>query len=253
MDLNCAIEARRRALFKRIADFPLDHGSLKGFSNRLRLDQGWSPHFTQRAIEEYRKFLWIAATADREVTPPKSVDEVWHLHILHTRSYFDDLCRDTLGFLLHHNPGDGSPADARFTKNYNSTLALYEAAFGPPPPDIWPRPMSVTRWMTTPSRHWLVCGPSALFATPVYAANTTSDRTLALTLIVIAFLILGIILSRVISEGLRNALQNMFESKSDSSCSASGISGGDANCHDDGGSGDGAGCGSSCGAGCGGD
>ena len=249
MELYLNPEDPRRSLFNRIVDFPLDDGRLGAFSSRLRRDQGWSPHFTQRAIEEYRKFLWIAATSGQEVTPSKVVDEVWHLHILHTRSYFDDLCCDALGRVLHHNPGDGSPADARFTHQYTATLALYQTAFGSPPVDIWPRPETVERRKTSLSRFWLAYGPAALFATPVYAATTTSGETKILTLI--GFIVSGILLDRLICAVSRNGPHNRSKSSNESGCSSSGTSGGDTGCHDGGGSDGGSCCGSSCGAGCG--
>jgi len=71
-----------------------------------------------------------ASTAGREVTPSKSVDEVRRIHILHTKFYFDEVRRDTFGFVLHHDPGEGSPADARFEEAYIATLELCEKAFG---------------------------------------------------------------------------------------------------------------------------
>jgi hypothetical protein len=35
--------------------------------------------------------------------PNQSVDELWHLHILYTKEYFE-FCNDFFGFYLHHQP-----------------------------------------------------------------------------------------------------------------------------------------------------
>ena len=252
MNSNCKVENSRTTLFRKIADFPLDRGRIGAFSCRLRRDLGWSPHFTQRAIAEYRKFLWIAATSGREVTPSKVVDEVWHLHILHTQSYFNDLCRDTLGCVLHHNPGDGSAADARFPDNYRATLALYEATFGPPPADIWPRPETVARPTTSSPRPWLAFAPAALFPTPANAATTAARENDILALIALMVIAFGVVLGRNFYDGLRDAPRNSRKSSSDDGGVEIGVSIGGTDCNDGGGSDSGASCGGSCGSGCGG-
>src|SRR5688500_16905963 len=69
------------ALYERIMAFPLCDGDLADFEPRLRRENGWSAGFARRAIEEYRKFLFLAATARHPVSPPDVVDQVWHLHL----------------------------------------------------------------------------------------------------------------------------------------------------------------------------
>ena len=93
-------------------------------------------------IEEYRRFLYLAATGDRPVTPSDHVDEAWHLHLTYTRHYWDELCGRILGKPLHHDPTEGGPAQqSQFKDQYAATLARYEVVFGEPPrPDIWPAP-----------------------------------------------------------------------------------------------------------------
>ena len=67
-----------------------------------------------RAIEEYRRFLLLGVAAGHPVSPSDTVDQVWHLHLTYTRRYWDTLCRDTLGRLLHHEPTQGGAVeDAR--------------------------------------------------------------------------------------------------------------------------------------------
>ena len=47
----------------------------------------WYFDFAQRVIFEYRRFIYLVAVCG-EMTPSKVVDEVWHLHLEDTESYF---------------------------------------------------------------------------------------------------------------------------------------------------------------------
>ena len=93
-----------------------------------------------RVVAEYRRLLYLVTVAGGEITPSDEVDQAWHLHLTYTRAYWHDLCRDLLGFELHHNPTRGGAAElSRFENQYRDTLALYARVFGEKPPaDIWP-------------------------------------------------------------------------------------------------------------------
>ena len=109
------------------------------FSARLARDNGWSRRFAAKAIEEYRKFCFLAVHAGHPVTPSDEVDQVWHLHLTYSRHYWDALCRDALGMPLHHGPTRGGAAeDRKFHDWYEETLASYRRYFGEPPNDVWP-------------------------------------------------------------------------------------------------------------------
>ena len=96
---------------ERIMSFDLAGGDLADFEPRLRRENGWSASFARRAIEEYRKFLVLAATARHPVSPSDVVDQVWHLHLLYTRSYWDELCANVLPRPLHHAPSTGAASE----------------------------------------------------------------------------------------------------------------------------------------------
>jgi hypothetical protein len=117
-------------------------GTGRRFEEALAEVQGWHLHFAERVTDEYRRFLYLAATAGFEVTPSRTVDEAWHLH-LRWRHYEEVLCRQILGRPLDHRPAAGDPADQeRCRRQYEKTVALYERAFlRPPPRDIWPEPI----------------------------------------------------------------------------------------------------------------
>ena len=109
-----------------------------GLQARLEDDERWADDYAAGAIEEYRRFVYLARISSEEVTPSEVIDRVWHEHIWDTRDYRDGFCATVLGGMLHHHPGTG-PGDAdRHARQYDATRALYEAEFGrPPPPDIW--------------------------------------------------------------------------------------------------------------------
>jgi len=130
-------------LYKRIQAFALDWpDSQLSFSQRLAKDNGWSSGYTQRAIEEYKKFIFLAVAAGHPVTPSDQIDQVWHLHLTYTRLYWQEFCPKILQTTLHHEPTrGGSSEQLKFGSWYSKTLESYEQFFGHIPPiDIWPKP-----------------------------------------------------------------------------------------------------------------
>lgn len=108
------------------------------FTGRLARENGWSRDHADRVLDEYRRFAFIAATAGHPVTPSDAVDQAWHLHLTYSRDYWDRFC-PLLGRPLHHGPTAGGAAEEhRYFAQYADTLRSYEAAFGPPPADLWP-------------------------------------------------------------------------------------------------------------------
>ncbi len=134
------MKADTHPLYEKINAFPLDRADAAfPFSRRLRLENGWTDDYTRRVLTEYRRFLFLAAVCEHPVSPPDAVDQAWHLHMVYTRSYWDELCGETLGFPLHHGPTRGGQAESdKFTDWYAKTRETYRTWFGAePPPDIW--------------------------------------------------------------------------------------------------------------------
>lgn len=132
-----------RLLYERIQAFSLDTEDIQlPFSQRLARDNGWSIRYAQRAIEEYKKFAFLAIAAGHPVTPSDQIDQVWHLHLTYTRSYWEDFCSEVLQTSLHHEPTKGGETeDQKFDDWYSKTLESYEHFFSKEPPiDIWPAP-----------------------------------------------------------------------------------------------------------------
>lgn len=110
------------------------------FTQRLARENDWSATFSEKVIFEYRRFLFLMATSNREVTPSDQVDQAWHLHLTYTRSYWQDLCEDIIGFKLHHNPTEGGvQQQEKFKEQYQYTLDLYKKVYNEAPlNDVWP-------------------------------------------------------------------------------------------------------------------
>jgi uncharacterized protein (TIGR04222 family) len=137
------VPQEHRPLWDKIQSFPIDDGkAVVPFSSKLATAQKWSIEFTQRAIEEYRKFILLCCISEKGASPSQTVDEVWHLHLTYTQSYWKDFCGDTLGKDIHHHPSSGGDQENhKHQEWYKETLALYRSIFDiDPPSDVWPPP-----------------------------------------------------------------------------------------------------------------
>lgn len=231
----------RSALRDALSDMPIQSPDGVRLEEALALEQGWTPDFAERVADEYRGFLYLAATAGFEVTPSRTIDEAWHLHLTWPH-YREILCARIIGRPLDHRPSTGEPEDdARCKRQYEDTLALYERVFGkPPPPDIWPDPAAFEE--EDEEDDGLLGWPGSL--KPAVTAAATLLMALAavyappvvglLLACLFAGLLLSLLLPYVVGKRRRNA-----------ACGSGCGLGGDS---------DGAGsCGGSCGGGCGGD
>ena len=139
------------------------------FTARLARENDWSRDFAEKVIRKYKRFLYMVATAGRQLTPSDEVDQAWHLHLVYTHSYWHELCRDILGFELHHQPTRGGASEqGRFRDQYQLTLDYYREVFGEAPPaDVWPdvgkRFENVSHFVrVNRARAWLVRKPRHL-------------------------------------------------------------------------------------------
>ena len=71
-----SMNAEQVALYERIQAFSLDQSDAQlSFSKRLAKENGWSLQYAQQAIEEYKKFAFLAVAAGHPVTPSDPVDQ----------------------------------------------------------------------------------------------------------------------------------------------------------------------------------
>jgi len=193
-------KAQQVELFEQIQTFAIDQlGASLSFSKRLARDHQWSLIYTQRVIEEYKKFLFLAIVADHPVTPSNAVDQAWHLHLTYTHSYWNDLCTHILPRPLHHHPTQGGQQQRELFWNcYGKTLDSYERFFGYcAPVDIWTPP--ATRFQqagqfrqVNSQDYWVIPKPSFALSQRVFLK--VSPRSW-LRAVVIALLTVGLVFS----------------------------------------------------------
>jgi hypothetical protein len=258
-----------KLLWEKIEKFEIDEpGADFKFSARLARENGWTHTYAKRVIQEYKKFIFLCCISPAGVTPSDPVDQAWHLHLTFTRSYWINLCQDTLNQQIHHNPTKGGQQEAeKFNGYYTSSQTLYQDKFGiQPPADIWQdnhtRFTEINFQRVNMNRHWLIKKPrlSAYSAVLVMLFIACAFCIQATEAIAIPALI-GIVLLVTYSVYKKESAPNRKNRNDDGSGSGCGTSG-DSNWsdghhgghHGDGHGGD-SGCGSGCsgcGSGCGG-
>ena len=137
------MNATTQSLYDRICQFSFDEGHEDlSFSDRLARENGWTPAYAARVIEEYKRFAFLAVASGHPVTPSDQVDQAWHLHLTYTKSYWKMFCGQILGKPLHHGPTRGGAEEAsKFDRWYRRTLECYARFYGHEAPnDIWPDP-----------------------------------------------------------------------------------------------------------------
>lgn len=149
-------------LYQRISDFKLDLLNANfSFSAKLSWEYRWTEIFAYRAIQEYKKFIFIAMVVDHDVSPSTIVDRVWHLHLLYTHSYWSEFCGKVLKRPFHHTPSLGSKEEGlKYRYQYQQTLQSYRIYFGLPPSDIWNNPKLkgepiVYQWINR-HQYWII-------------------------------------------------------------------------------------------------
>jgi hypothetical protein len=131
----------RADLYKAILAYQIDDPNVAlPFEKRLARENGWTISYSRRAISEYKKFIYLCLASGHPCTPSDEVDQVWHLHMLYTSSYFDRLCKEILGKTIAHEPTKGGGSEGeKFHDWYAKSLESYQNQFGEEPPaDIWP-------------------------------------------------------------------------------------------------------------------
>lgn len=234
METNVVIQ--NDPLWKRIQDFSPDHPDADfPFSRKLGKEHGWTVDFTLKAIDEYKKFVYLCCRVPGGASPSPIVDKVWHMHLIYTRNYWEEFCPDVLHQKLHHHPSTGGKIDkAKHRKWYEDTLENYRMIFGKTPPEeIW-----ADHANNSTSRNALKTNFKILvFVSLVFIVNSCSDDTEnileAVARIVVAVLVVGWFIASIF---IKN--KNSGNNNDGGSCSGS------SNC--------GSSCTSGCGGGCGG-
>jgi hypothetical protein len=132
---------QEQLLWEKINSFEIDdEESDFTFTDRLARENDWSIEYALRVVYEYKKFMFLICVAKHPLTPSDQVDQVWHLHLIYTLSYWEDFCSKTLGKKIQHGPTKGGQGEkTKYVNWYEKTLEFYQYTFSEiPPSDIWP-------------------------------------------------------------------------------------------------------------------
>lgn len=247
-----------QGLWKKLSIYQLnDPASLFSFSDRLARENSWSPEYTARVIEEYKRFIYLCAEAGHPVTPSDEVDQVWHLHLCYTRSYWHDLCRDILEKPIHHGPTAGGKDERKKYNNwYEETIRSYQEHFASTPPeDIWPKakkrfgPSEFCR--IDKSRNWVIshkAGYRAFAGLGAALLLASCSTYLAALSEIDGFVVFVVLCAVVIAWGIVKIFKGSGGGGAGGGCGGAGGSGGGIDSGGDSGCG-GGGCGGGCGGG----
>lgn len=111
----------------------------KAFAYKIMKKHRLPRAFVFRAIEEYKKFVYLGVVGDFYVTPSKYIDLIWHEHILFSKAY-REFCNDVIHYQFDHQPELVATEDQTelFAAQYIETIELYKKEFGMEPPEnIW--------------------------------------------------------------------------------------------------------------------
>ncbi|QYJ69538.1 hypothetical protein K1I41_10660 [Flavobacterium litorale] len=163
------MNAEQRVLWDKISVFEIDDPTSEfTFTDRLVRENGWTYEFAVRAVFEYKKFMFLICISNHPLTPSDQVDQVWHLHLLYTQSYWFEFCKHTLKREIHHGPTKGGKQEGdKFTNWYEKTKQAYINSFGyTPPEDIWPsskiRFSEINFLRVNMHRYWILKKPAFL-------------------------------------------------------------------------------------------
>ncbi|MDF2933714.1 MAG: hypothetical protein K0R36_3045 [Chryseobacterium sp.] len=243
--MKTEIVLRNENLWQRIQEFSLDAQNASfPFSKKLAKEENWSSEFTQRAIEEYKKFVYLCCISPNGASPSEIVDKVWHMHLIYTQNYWEDFCPNVLKMNLHHHPSNGGIEEKYKLKNwFSETLENYKRIFLQEAPDeIWKsqdkKIKSKIFWIKS-FKIFSLTGFLLLLSS--CSDNDFSAVFITIFLLIIIFSMLVSVVSWIFGDS-PNKDKNVNSNNSDGgSCS-----GGESSCSG------GSSCGSGCGGGCGG-
>ncbi|MCJ7934007.1 MAG: hypothetical protein MUW56_10315 [Chryseobacterium sp.] len=224
-------------LWSRIQGFSLDVSDADfPFSKKLAKEENWSLDFTRKAIEEYKKFVYLCCILPRGASPSKTIDKVWHMHLIYTQNYWEEFCPHILGRNLHHHPSKGGKYEkAKHQQWFSDTLKGYKEIFkSEAPHDIWQDKIRQT------NRWWKNLRLMAVFLIPLMLTSCLGEIISTVTWIFLS--VIGIFLFGGLFAQLGNN-DHKNDKDSGTGCGGNGCSGG-SSCG-------GGGCGGGCG-GCGG-
>jgi hypothetical protein len=231
-------------LWKRLQSFSLDSPDVDfPFSKKLAKEENWTLDFTKKAIEEYKKFVYLCCVLPNGASPSEIVDKVWHMHLLYTQNYWEEFCPNILQQKLHHHPSKGGLNENVKHKNwFQDTLKNYEEVFKvKAPEEIWLSKKEEPKQR----KFWLnVFKIVSLISTAFIVSSCSDSISGLLSVIFIVFPIIFLVIFFMSWIFGRNNDSNNQNKNGGGDSGSGGSCGGSSSCSSS--------CGSSCGGGCGG-
>lgn len=153
---------KQLSIWNKIRDFEIDDiDSSFTFTDRLARENNWTLEYALRAVFEYKKFIFLITISELPQTPSDEIDQVWHLHLLYTESYWIAMCKNLIHKNIHHGPTKGSEERSLFKDQYLKTLEFYQSIFNEKPPsDIWPSVKSRFKFIhftrVNRAKYWII-------------------------------------------------------------------------------------------------
>lgn len=238
--METKISLQNDPLWTRLQNFSLDSPNVDfPFSKKLAKEEKWTENFTRKAIEEYKKFVYLCCVLPNGASPSGIVDKVWHMHLIYTQNYWEEFCPNILRQKLHHHPSNGGQNENEKHKNwFQETIRNYEEIFKQKvPAEIWLNEKEKPKHR----KFWLQSFKILSFISLIFILSSCSDKIG--NLLTIIFIVIPIIFAfaSFISWIVNNNSNPENQNKNNNGDGGSGGSCGGSS-----------GCGSSCGGGCGG-
>ncbi|WP_449400026.1 glycine-rich domain-containing protein [Chryseobacterium wanjuense] len=228
------------SLWSRLQEFSLDTPNVDfPFSKKLAKEEKWTLDFTKKAIEEYKKFVYLCCILPNGASPSEIVDKVWHMHLIYTQNYWEEFCPNILQRKLHHHPSKGGFAEKEKHQNwFSDTLKSYREIFQQEAPEeIWKEKPKMKSWL----KRIAVFSPLIILLL-MYSCSDGEGFT---SVLVTAVIFTGIFIFGIIESIMGDNEASDPHKKDKDNNDGGGCSGGSSGCSG------GGGCGGGCG-GCGG-
>lgn len=240
--METTIIVRDESLWNKIREFSLDAPDSEfPFSKKLAKEENWTLDFTKKAIEEYKKFIYLCCILPNGASPSEIVDKVWHMHLIYTQNYWEDFCPNILQRKLHHHPSRGGTVEREKHQSwFTDTVESYRKIFHhEAPEEIWSagkEKSSKASWLKR-----IVSFSPILILLLLYSCTEETNMGMLVTAVVFGIIfIFGVIISNIRD----NEVSDHHKKDNQNNDGGGGCSGGGSSCS-------GGGCGGGCG-GCGG-
>lgn len=103
---------------------------LERIVTKLAKQPRWTMARARKAERDYRRFLELHVRyPSTSLVPTLDIDEMWHAHILDTRTYAAD-CERLFGTFMHHAPAWDGENEAELEIAFAATQGLWIDVFG---------------------------------------------------------------------------------------------------------------------------